>query len=235
MFISKSLQDFRRYSMPPRKAGPANTPPSPPVMKIPSPLKRKSSVFNMSNDAKKAKKVVRFEDDVDCNEPDASNSTSLMGPIQEETGDPEDECSESSESSQDQRMAELLRLEHMYDAFSNLSSECEERKRSVRLDAGEILEGGTPPSSQDSNESNCSWEFELQESSATDDVGSDDIFDFIWKYITDHQQDIYRRIGTGVITRTMAENYLRNAPRDLLQILERSLVEAERKLNQFSV
>jgi hypothetical protein len=132
-------------------------------------------------------------------------------------------------------MAELLRLEQMYDAFSNLSRECEERRRSARLDAGEIMEGKTPPSSQESNESNCSWEFELDGSSATDEVGSDDIFDFIWEYITDHQRDIYRSIGTGTITRNMAENYLRNAPRDLLQILEISLVEAERKLNQFSV
>ena len=231
--------------MPPRKAGPVGSPPSPPVMKISPPLKKKPSVFNLNNDAKKVKKMIRLEDEVSFDEPDVNNSSNLMESIQEETQDPDlmesiqeetqDPEDEFSESSQERRMAEFLRLEQMYDAFSNLSRECEERRRSARLDAGEIMEGKTPPSSQESNETNCSWEFELDGSSATDEVGSDDIFEFIWEYITDHQRDIYRSIGTGTITRNMAENYLRNAPRDLLQILEISLVEAERKLNQFSV
>ena len=113
----------------------------------------------------------------------------------------------------------------MYGVFKNLSDECDERRRSSRADAGEIINGKTPPTSQDSVNST---EFELSTSTATDVVESSEIFDFIWKYIPDHQE-IYRRIGTGRITREMAEYYLRTAPRDLLCILEIALAEAEKK------
>jgi hypothetical protein len=76
--------------MPPRKAGPVSAPSSPPVMKISPPLKRKPSGFKMKNDAKKVKKVVRFDYDVDCDEPEISSSSNLMESIQDETQDPQD-------------------------------------------------------------------------------------------------------------------------------------------------
>lgn len=143
-----------------------------------------------------------------------------------------DEIDEPAPSDQ-----EALKLEQMYDVFQKLNDECNERLLDARLDAGEIIpeEGEIAQSPQGSEASDCSWEFDLDESSATDEVGPDDIFDFIWKYVADHQQDIYRRIGPGEITRDMAEDYLRNAPRDLLQLLEIALEEAERKVNLFSV
>lgn len=225
--------------MPPRKAGPLSATSSPPGIKLTPSLIKKPSGLNVSDATKKVKKVFRFDYEIDCDEPETNSSfndnlkdSNLTESIPEKTKNTEDECTELSE---EQLMEEVLRLEQMYDVFSNLNRECQERMRSVRLDAGEIIDGKTPTSSQQSGESNCSFEFDLDLSSATDDVRSDDIFAFIWDYIQDHQRDIYRRIGTGTITRDMAENYLKNAPRDLLQILEISLVEAERKLNQFSV
>jgi hypothetical protein len=178
---------------------------SPPALSITHPHKRKLPAFIMKNEARTVKKVVHFHDEID--------------------EIPSDE--------------EALKLEQMYDAFNKLNDECNERMLSTRLDAGEILEEGeiaqiAAQSPQGSEASDCSWEFDLDESSATDEVGPDDIFDFIWKYVSDHQQDIYRRFGSGGITRDMAEDYLRNAPRDLLQVLEIALEEAERKVNQFS-
>ena len=116
-------------------------------------------------------------------------------------------------------------LEQMYDVFKTLSDECDERRHSARADAGEIV-GETPPTSQDSVNST---EFELSNSAATDVVESSEIFDFIWKYTPNHEK-IYRRIGTGRITREMAEYHLRTAPRDLLYVLEIALVEAEKKV-----
>jgi hypothetical protein len=218
---------------------PSRAPHPPPELKIPpqhSSLKtRKLPGFIMKNEAKRVKKVVRFEDEAHL-----SDSLEL---IPEESGavmETDDEAHESldgwvepeGESSEDEDQKARLKLELMYDVFRNLNQECEERKRGVRIDSGEIIEGKTPPSSQDSN---ASWEFNLASSSATDEVDAGEIFDFIWKYISDHNQDIYRRIGTGNITRKMAEDYLRSAPSDLLQILEVALVEAEKKVNHFSV
>ena len=195
--------------MPPRKAGPASAPLSPPALSITHPPnhKRKLPGFIMPDEAKAVKKFIHSHDEID--EPVSSDE-------------------------------EALKLEQMYDAYKKLNDECNERLLDTRLDAGEIIpeimeEGEIAQSPQGSEASDCSWEFDLDESSATDEVGPDDIFDFIWKYVADHQQDIYRRIGPGEITRDMAENYLRNAPRDLLQLLEIALEEAERKVNLFSV
>jgi hypothetical protein len=206
-------------------------------MKIPpqnKASKRKLPGFIVHNEARKAKKVVSFEDCVST-----SRESSSLGVIAEKSDDAASvlevvaEWDEPEEEPSDQEADKsIMRLEQMYDVFRNLNQECEERKRSVRLDSGEIMEGKTPPSSQDSN---SSWEFELAFSSASDEVPPNEIFDFIWKYISDHQRDIYGRIGTGAITRDMAEDFLVNAPSDLLQILEIALVEAERKINQFSV
>lgn len=216
-------------------------PPSPPRVRIPSPSpqpgKRKLPDFiNTKGVVEKSEKRVRFRltyEEVDQGIHDSSKLFESVEPIKEDSreniSDPEmnDSCEEKS-------MVELLKLEQMYDVFSKLNHECKARMRTNRLDAGEILEGNTPTTSQESENSNCSYEFELSESSAVDEVGPDAIFDFIWEYTTDHQQDIYSRIGTGNITRDAAESYLRNAPRLLLQILEVSLVEAERILNRFS-
>jgi hypothetical protein len=199
-------------------------------MKISQPqtLKRKLPSFIMSNESKKVIKVVRFNDEIDDLGYSSLNQTQdSLESIPEGTQDAMVECGETNELPSDE---EHLKLEQMHCVVSNLNKELTERRRSVRLDSGEIMEGRTPPSSQ---ESNCSWEFELAYSSATDDVGPDDIFDFIWNNVSDLDSDIYRRIGQK--TRETAEYYLRNAPRDLLSILESALAEAERKVNQFSV
>ena len=218
--------------MPPRKAGPASAPLSPPVMKIsqPSNPKRKLPGFEMKHEAKKLKKIVRFKTDIE--EQSIPDTVDSLEVIPEEPQAIVAAGTELAETSEEPEEEETLKLEQMYDVLYRLNQECEERRHETRLDSGEIMEDVTPPMSPDSG---CSWEFELACSSATDDVGPGDIFDFIWKYVTDHQQDIYRRIGTGDISRDMAETYLRNAPRDLLQILEIAVIEAERKVNQFSV
>jgi hypothetical protein len=129
-----------------------------------------------------------------------------------------------------------LVLENMYDVFQKLSEECQDRVLETK--EKRAMNGGpTPPSSQDSvdsaNSANSN-QFDLALSSATDFAESSEIFDFIFEYISDHQKDIYGRISTGEITRVAAEAFLRNAPRDLLAILETALMEAERKVNHFS-
>lgn len=218
------------------------SPPSPPRVRIPSPSphqgKRKLPGFiHTESDTERGERRVRFKltyGDDNLGMHDSSKVLESLESVMEEADEKHSE-SELSDSNEEKCMVELLRLEQMYDVFGRLNQECEARKRTTRLNSGEILEGNTPTTSQGSENSNCSYEFELAESSAVDEIGPEAIFDFIWEYITDHQQDIYSRIGTGSITRDAAVNYLKNAPRLLLQILEVSLVKAERKLNKFSV
>lgn len=189
-------------------------------MQLPPPIKRKLPDF-IRPEAKAAKKRVSFE----------------RVSFEKEIVTVDDEASEAFEAIPwvepfvGPSQGESDVLEQMYLVFSNLSSECEDRTVEARLK--KEVSGPTPPSSQgsdDSMRSDASWEFELAYSTATDFVESSDIFDFIFKYVTDHQTDIYGRVGTGLITRAMAERFLRNAPRDLLHILDLALAEAELKL-----
>jgi hypothetical protein len=103
---------------------------------------------------------------------------------------------------------EVGELEKMYEVIDNLTKECHERKWSTRADAGEILVGDTPPTSQDSINST---EFDIS------NIGGDEIFDFIFKYITPKGG------------RELAEKLLRNDPRMLLDHLESAVMEAEKK------
>lgn len=216
--------------------GPAQTPFSPPKIKIPSPSiqpgKRKLPDFFHGN---KDQCGNEGHDKKICFQAIATGDSQRML----ETGNEENKQSITKSVSNalnlNQTMVELLRLEQMHDVYGNLSRECEARKRSVRLDSGEIMESETPTSSQGSENSNCSFAFDLAESTTVDEVSAEDIFDFIWKYAPDHQRDIYRCIGAGHMTRESAENCLRSSPRVLLQILETSLAEAEKRLNRFSV
>ena len=215
--------------MPPIKAGP---PPS--ALQLPPPLiKRKLPEF-IRPIAKAAKKRVSFDMPDEPDEPESVKPVKPE-PVKPEPVKPEPVQAPWVEKGNGPSQGENDMLEQMYLVFKNLSSECDERKLEARLKM-EVSGEPTPPSSQDSVDSldsNASWEFELAYSTATDYVESSDIFDFIFKYISNHQVDIYRRIGTGLVTREMAEGFLRNAPRDLLQILEIALAEAE--LTVFSV
>jgi hypothetical protein len=215
--------------MPPKKAGPASSPPSPPPAPITdAPFKRKLPGF-IRQDCKQAKKRVSFDGGMETVETlesikEVGEGSTLDSSLETvvpwvEVGDSKDE--------------EILMLENMYDVYQKLNEECEDRK--LEVEEKKAMSGGpTPPSSQDSMNSGNSNMFDLSLSAATDYAESSEIFDFIFKYIPDWQLDIYRRIGTGNITRGMAEDFLMNAPRILLGILEFALVHAERKVNQFS-
>ena len=205
-------------------------------------MKRKLPGFIRQREVKIAKKKVRF-DGPDCGTLDSLDAVTAVDTVDDgqevvkvsgiaEPGEKSDVAT-WDKMEEESTVGEIQMLEKMYGVFGNLNCEYEERKLEARL-KDEVSGGPTPPSSQDSINSNASWAFELAYSSATDEVEPSDIFDFIFKYITDHQKDIYGRIGTGQISRAQAEDYLRNAPRDLLQILESALLEAERKVNHFS-
>ena len=238
--------------MPPRKAAPASAPPSPPHAPITAPhsnviSKRKLPGFIRQSEAKVAKKSVSFDELSEISKKESLpledvelvtipwaevEVVELVTAPWVEVVEVMEVVEEGEVSSEDA----CLVLENMYDVFQKLSEECQDRVLETK--EKRAMNGGpTPPTSQDSvdsaNSANSN-KFDLALSSATDYAESSEIFDFIFQYISDHQKNIYGRISTGEITRVAAEAFLMNAPRDLLQILEIALMEAERKVNHFS-
>ena len=210
--------------MPPRKAGPAASPASPPSVKLTSIMKHRIlPAFIVENAAKK----VRFEVER-LTEDDIDTDVEAFYETDPESGELEN--LELKEVITDELInAKEETLMTMFRSKEYLVEEIEQRNLQNRLDSGEILEEGEIRD-YGSDDDNCPYEFDMNCSNATLEVSIDDFFKFIWNNV--EERIVYGFIGPGPdeVTRERAQYFLRSDPVVLLEVLEIALERASEKL-----